>query len=153
MLRVLNLCQNVTLRGSTKLKSLLPFDKSNIGNDHLSTDSGYDNHSCLNFLFHCALNQVDLSTDLLDEVILTKVVIRPTKNPRSIDSHKSVPKKNRNKKKSHLENKKFRIVSKPLYGVSVDPSSDEDNIPQQRLLYTNNSFNFGFLRNAAHERN
>ena len=28
-------------------------------------------------------------------------------------------------------------MSKPLYGVSVDPNSDEDNVPQQRLLYTN----------------
>ena len=28
-------------------------------------------------------------------------------------------------------------MSKPLYVVSVDPSSDEDNVPQWRLLYTN----------------
>ena len=28
-------------------------------------------------------------------------------------------------------------MNKPLYEVSVDPSSDEDNIPQRRLLYTN----------------
>ena len=61
MHRDLNLCQDV-------------------GNNHLSTDSGYDNHSCINFPFHQGLNQVDSSTDLLDKVVLTKVVTRPTKN-------------------------------------------------------------------------
>ena len=29
-------------------------------------------------------------------------------------------------------------MSKPLYRVSVDPSSDEDNMPQRCLLYTDN---------------
>ena len=28
-------------------------------------------------------------------------------------------------------------MSKPLYRVSVNPSSDEDNVPQRRLIYTN----------------
>ena len=79
MLCALNLCQNV-------------------GNNHLSMDSGYDNYSCINFTFHCALNQVDLSTNLLDKVILPEVVIQLTKKPRSVGPHKLVPKKNRNKK-------------------------------------------------------
>ena len=70
-------------------------------------------------------------------MILTEVILRPTKKPRSVGPHKSILKKNRNKKESRLENKKFRSVSKPLYEVSVDPSSDEDNVPQRRLLYTN----------------
>ena len=108
MLRALNLRQDATLCGSTKLKpSLMPFDTLDIGNDHLSTDSGYDNHSCINFPFHRALNQVDLSTNLQDKVILTEVVPRPTKKTRSVGPHKSIPKKNRNKKKSHLENRKL----------------------------------------------
>ena len=42
-----------------------------LGNNH----SGYDNHSCINFPFRHALNQVDSSTDLLDKVILIEVVI------------------------------------------------------------------------------
>ena len=96
MLCALNLCQDATLRGSKKLKlSLLPFDKIDIGIDHLSTDSGYDNHSCINFLFHRALNQANLSTNLLDEIILTEVV---NQKPRSVGPHKLIPKKNRNKK-------------------------------------------------------
>ena len=80
ILSAINLCQDVIFCGSTKLRSFLPFDKLDIGNNHLSTDLGYDNHSCINFPFHRDLNQVDSSTDLLDEMILTKVVIQPTKN-------------------------------------------------------------------------
>ena len=81
MLRALNLCQDATLCGSTKMKpSLLHFDELVIGKNHLSTNSGSDNHSCINFPFHHALNQVDSSTNLLDKVILTEVVFRPTEN-------------------------------------------------------------------------
>ena len=118
MLRALNLCQDV-------------------GNNHLSTDSVYDNHSCIIFPFHCTLNQVDLSTNFPDKVILTKVVIQPIEKLKSVGPHKLIPKKNMNKKKSRLENKKFRSMSKLLYGVYLDPSSDEGNIQHQRLLYTN----------------
>ena len=71
MFCALNLCQDATLYRSTKLKpSLLPFKELITSINHLSTDSGYDNHSCINFPFHCALNQVDLSTNLLDKEIL-----------------------------------------------------------------------------------
>ena len=52
-----------------------------------------------------------------------------------------IPKKNRNKRKSHLENKKFRSVSKPLYGVLVDPNSNNDIKPPQHLLYKNEDKN------------
>ena len=130
MLRALNFCQDIALFGSAKLKpSLLPFEKFDIGNHHLSTDSGYDNHSCINFPFHRTLNQVDSNTDLLDKVILTEVVLRQTKKPRSVGPHKLTLKKIGNKKKSCLENKKFRSVSKPQYGVYLDHSSDDDNVP------------------------
>ena len=53
MLRALNLCQDV-------------------GNDHLLTDSEHDNHSCINFPFHGALNKVYSSTDLLDKVVFNQ---------------------------------------------------------------------------------
>ena len=39
---------------------------------------------------------------------------------RNVGPHKLIPKKNRNKKKSRLENKKFRSVIKSLYGISAD---------------------------------
>ena len=89
MLCALNLCQDV-------------------GNDYFLMDSGYDNHSCINFPFWQGLNQADSSTNLLDKVILTKVVTQPTEKSRGVGPHKLVPKKNRNKRKSRPENKKFR---------------------------------------------
>ena len=48
-----------------------------------------------------------------------------------------ISKKIDNKKKARLENKKFRSVNKSLYGIHVDPNNDDDNVPQQRLLFTN----------------
>ena len=100
-------------------------------------DLGYDNHSCINFPFYGALNQVYSSTNLLDKVILTEVAIQPTIKPRSVGPHKLISKKNRNRKKSRLENKKLRSVNEPVYSVLVDPSSDKGIISQQHHLYTN----------------
>ena len=88
ILYVLNLCQDIPFHGSTKLKSLLRFDKLDIGNNHLLTDSGYDNNSYINLPFHRTLNQIYSSTNLLDDVILTEVIIRPTEKPRSVGPHK-----------------------------------------------------------------
>ena len=116
MRRALNLCQDA-------------------GNDHLSTDSGYDNHFNINFSFRQGPNQVDSSTNLLDKVILIEVLTRPTEKPKSVGPHKLIPKNNRNKRKSLLENKKFRSVSKPLYGVSADPNSNNGIKPPRHLLY------------------
>ena len=70
MLRSLNHCQDITVHENTKLKSsLLPFKELNMNNHDLSTNSEYDNRSNINFPLHHDLNQVDLNTDLLDEVI------------------------------------------------------------------------------------
>ena len=96
----------------------------------------------------CALNhcqditkhnliQVDSNTNLLDKVILTDVVPRPTKKPRSVGPHKSILKKIDNKKKTRLENKKFRSADESLYGIHIDPNNYDDNVPQQRLLFIN----------------
>ena len=68
--------------------------------------------------------QVDSNTDLLDKMILTEVVTRPTKKPRSVGPHKLISKKIDNKKKARLENKKFRSVKESLYGIHVDPNND-----------------------------
>ena len=60
VLHSLNHRQDITVRGSTKLKSsLLPFEEFNMGNNHLSTNSEYENRSNINFPLHHALNQVD----------------------------------------------------------------------------------------------
>ena len=70
MLCSLKHCQDITVRKNTKLKaSLLPYEEINIGIDHLSTNSEYNNRSSINFPLHHALNQVNSNTDLLDRVI------------------------------------------------------------------------------------
>ena len=115
MLYSFNHCQDITVRENTKLKSsLLPFEELNMVNN-LSMNSEYDSCSNINFPLYHALNQVDLNTDLLDEVILTEVVLQPTKKPRSVGPHKLISKKKDNQRKSRLGNKKFRSVSKPLW--------------------------------------
>ena len=79
MFCALNLRQDANLCESTKLKPyILPFGKLDIGIDHLLTDSGYDNHSCIIFPFHCVLNQIDSCTNLLGKLILTEVILQPT---------------------------------------------------------------------------
>ena len=106
MLCSLNYRQDITARENTNLKSsLLPYEELVIINGNLSTKSEYINRPNINFSLHNTLNQVDLNTNLLEEVILTKVVLRPTKKPRSVSPHKSISKKHDNKRKSHLENK------------------------------------------------
>ena len=111
----------------------------------------------LHAINHCrditnhTLIQVGLNTDLLDKVILTEVVPRPTEKPRSVGPHKLISKKIDNTKKARLENKKCRSVNKSLYGVHVDPDNDDDNVPQQRLLFTNkDKRNYPFTNNDTY---
>ena len=57
----------------------LPFNELNLCNDYLLRDSEYIDHSCINFPCHCVLNYDNSNIDLLDNVILTKVALQPTK--------------------------------------------------------------------------
>ena len=124
MLCSLNYRQDIIVHENTNLQSsLLSFKELNMGYGDLSTNFEYDNRSYINFQLHHALNQVDLNIYLLDEVILSEVVLRPNKKTQSLGPHKSIL-KNGNKKKSRLGNKKFRSVSKPLYGINADHNSN-----------------------------
>ena len=99
MFCAINACQDGTLCESTKMNPpFLPFDEPNLCNDYLMRDSEYIDCSCINFSCHCVLNQVDLGTNLLDNVILTKVALPSTKKPRSVGPHKPKPKKTTRKK-------------------------------------------------------
>ena len=118
-------------------------------NGDLSTKSEYENRSNINFPLHHALNQVDSSTNLLDKVILTEVVLQPTKKPRSVGPHKSILKENGNKRKSRLGNKKFRSVYKLLYGLTVDPNSNNSLKPPRHLLCKSKGKNKYTLRNTS----
>ena len=108
---------------------------SELNNNHLSTNSEYNDHFVLNFSLQFTLNQVDSTTDLLDEVVLTEVVLQPTKKPRSVDPHKSILMENDNKRKSHQENKKFRSVYKPTYGTTADHNVNNSLKSSRYLLY------------------
>ena len=131
MLSAINLRQDATFHGSTKMKPLfLLFDESNLCNDYILRDSEYIDHFCINFPCHCVLNQVHFNTDLLDNVLLTKVILLSTKKPKSIGPHKSKSKKTTSNKKSRLKNNKFKSVSTQQCGGSIDTSSDEKNILQ-----------------------
>ena len=114
MLCALNLCQDV-------------------GNNHLSTDSGYDNYSCINFPFHGTLGQVYSSTNLPYKVILTKVIIQPTKKSRSVGPHKSIPKK--------IETKRNHTQKTRNSEVGVNHYMEYLQIPVvMRIMYHNDVY-------------
>ena len=74
-------CQVDTIPRSTRFKSsVLHFNKLDANNIHLLTKSEYNEHSILIFPPCFTCNQVDSTTDLLDDVELTEVVLQPTKN-------------------------------------------------------------------------
>ena len=80
MLCAIICCQDASIRRSTRFKlSLLHFNKLNIDNNQLSKNSKCDDYSDINFPLNFTLNQVDSTTNLLDNV-LTEVVLWPTKN-------------------------------------------------------------------------
>ena len=67
-------CQDAVICRSTKFKSvLLHFNEINIDNNYLSTNSEYDDQSGLNFPLQFFCNQVSSTTNLLDDVVSTKV--------------------------------------------------------------------------------
>ena len=123
MLCTMNLCQDASLFGSTIMKPpFLPFDEPNLCNDYIFMDPEFSDFYC-----HCFLNPVDSKTNLLDNVILTKIIVRPIKKPRSVGPHKSKLEETTIKKKSSLKNKKFRSVSTLLGRESAKPSSNGNN--------------------------
>ena len=67
----------------------LPYDEPGLCNDYILKNPDYIVHFCNNFSFHCILEQVSLDTDLLNNVVLWKEVVQPTKKPRSVGPHKS----------------------------------------------------------------
>ena len=63
-------CQDSIISRSTRFKlSILYFNKLDIDNNHLLTNSKYNDHFVINFPFQFAPNQVDTTTDLLDDVV------------------------------------------------------------------------------------
>ena len=150
MIHTLNHRQDITTCENTKLKStIVPFEDLIMDNGGLPTKTEYDNRSNINFQLHHAFNQDVLNTDLLDEVILTELILRPTKKPRSVGPHKSISKKNGNTRKSRLGNKKFRSVCKPLYEITADPNIIIGLKSPRHLLYKSKDRNKYPIKNAS----
>ena len=106
-----------------------------MNNNHLSVNSTNNDHSVLHFPLQFTPNHVDYTTDMLDEVVLTKVVMRPTKKHRSVGPHKSILKKNDKQWKSYQENKKFRSVCKPTFGTTADNIVNNIEKSLRHLVY------------------
>ena len=68
-------------------------------------------------------------------MVLTEVVIRPTKKPRSLYPHKLILKKNVKQWKSHQENKKFRSVCKPTNRTTADCNVNNIEKSLRHLVY------------------
>ena len=93
MICAINFCQDTSLCGSTRMKTpFLLFDEPNLCNDDISRDPEYNDRFFL--------NQVESNIDLLDNVLLTKVVVQPTEKPRSVGPHKLKSEETTNRKKS-----------------------------------------------------
>ena len=65
-----------------------------MNNNNLSVNSTHNDHSIFSFLLQFIPNHIDPTTNLLDKVILTEVILQPTKNPRSVGPQKLILKKN-----------------------------------------------------------
>ena len=97
MFHAIKNCQDISIWKSTKIEPpFLAFDKPNSYNDCIFMDQKYNDQLCF-------LNQVDLNTDLLDNVVLKRVVVQLIEKPRSVGLHKSKSKTIMNKKKSSLK--------------------------------------------------
>ena len=80
MLHATILCQGNIICISTRFKfSLLHFNELDVNNNHLLLKSEYNDHSVLNILLRSTHYQVDSTTDQLDNVVLSEVVLQPTK--------------------------------------------------------------------------
>ena len=65
-------------------KGFMPYDEPDLCNDYILKDPEYIDHFCINFPYHCVLEQVPSDTNLLDNMVLWKEVIRPTKKVRKV---------------------------------------------------------------------
>ena len=121
MLHEIKHCNNTSLRNYTRMLPLfLPYNEPHLCNDYKFMISEYNNRLCF-------LNQVDLDTDLLDNMVLHQVVIQQIKKPRSVGPHKSRLKTTMYKKKLCIKNKKFRSASTQLRRGSEGPNRNEES--------------------------
>ena len=84
---------------------ILLYNDLDLYNNYISMEQRSTDRCSINFPRHCVLGHVLLDTNPLDEVDSWKEVVRPSKNPRSVDPHKlksiQTLKKTMNNKKTH----------------------------------------------------
>ena len=66
----------------------LPYGEPNLYNDNILKDTDYIDYFGINFPYDCVLEPFPLDTNLLNNVVLWKEVMRQTKKIRSVDPHK-----------------------------------------------------------------
>ena len=92
----------------------------------------------------CFLHQVDSNTDLLDNVLLKRVVVQPTEKLKNIGPHKL--KSKTTMKKNHATKKNSGVwVCNYMEDIN-NQNCDGTNILQKHLLYTNKNLkNYPFI--------
>jgi len=115
-----NCRQDASSQAPTDVKQpFLPYSEPDLCNDYILKDPEYIDRFCINFPCHCVLEQVHLYIDLLNNVVLRKEVVQPTKKPRSVGPHKSKPEKMISRKNT-VAIRRFLLTN--LYGYQ--PSTD-----------------------------
>ena len=80
MICATNRHQDITCQEYTEVKlPFLPYGESDLCNSYILKNPNYIDYFCINFPCHCVLNQVCSDTNLLDNVLLRKVVLRSKK--------------------------------------------------------------------------
>ena len=106
MICAINRRRDATRQETTDVKQpFLPYGEPDLCNGYILKDPDYIDCFCTNFPSHCVLKQVPLDTNLLDNMVLWKEVVRPTKKPKSVDLGKS---KHIQTSKKTTSNKKTR---------------------------------------------
>ena len=107
MIRAFNCRQDTSCQEPIDVKqSFLPYDESDLYNDYILKDPNYIDRFCFNFPFHYVLGQVHSDTNFLDNMVLWKKVVRPTKKPRSVEPNKSKPEKTTSTKETRQKTRK-----------------------------------------------
>ena len=106
MIRAINCRQDATRQEPIDMKQpFLPYGGPDLCNDYILKEPKYIDRFCINFPFYCALEQISSDTNLLDNLVLWKEVLRPTKKLRSVGPHKSKPEKTTSKKETRQKKK------------------------------------------------
>ena len=94
MICAINFCQDAAHQKYMEVKlPFLSYGEPDLCNNYILKDPVYIDYFLINFPYHCVLNQVDSDKYMLDNVVLRKDVLQPTKKPRSVGPHKSKPEK------------------------------------------------------------